>query len=166
MQLRWALVLSSVLAAYVAAASSEMEAASQVLNSAYAECAPTWSHTCLQKKVLVFVDRLDGVRSIPLLDGWTVETVSGTPSAAAPITEQELASLSEGRAANSAALDDVLSDMLDNRLSHFFQHRVLRMSVPQQVAAVFNARGLSNQLPSVDFSLGEANENGEGNYFI
>lgn len=163
MQLRWALVLSSVLAAFVAAA-SDLEAASQVLNSAYRECAPTWSHTCLQKKVLVFVDRLDGVRSIPLLDGWTVETTaSETARSSTPITENELASLSEGRAANSAALDDVLADMLDNRLSDFFQHRVLRMSVPQQVAAVFSARGIAHQLPSVDFSLGDANDNGEGN---
>jgi len=159
MQLRWGLVLLVVLGA--AAAESSLDDVSKVLTSSYKDCWKTWSHTCLQKKVLVFVDRLDSVRSIPLLDGWTVETTASPGSRALrhPITEEELASVGEGRS-NSAAADEILSDMLDNRLSEFFQHRVIRMSVPTQVATVFSARGISD-LPHMDFSLGES-DNGEG----
>ncbi|KAF4523423.1 hypothetical protein B566_EDAN007895 [Ephemera danica] len=130
---------------------NDIESTSDILSSIYGECLSKFSYTCLQKKVLVFVDRLDKVRSFSLAEGW--EIVKRAPDGArsnvvedsVPITEEDLKSLGEGRAAEGT--EEVLHDMLDNRIVSFFEHRALRISFPSELSTVVSGRSDVGKTP-------------------
>ena len=157
----WGLVLSLLLVAQSRASTqdNEIESVSEILSSIYDACLPKWSYTCLQKKVLVFVDRLDRVESVSLAEGWAMVKRRGRALEAEPITEEDLKSVGEGRAVDSESTAQILHDMLDNRIVSFFQSRALKFTVPSELAAVVTGRSSGPQ--SMEVALAEDTSEGE-----
>lgn len=154
-----------LISAYNVNAENNIEAASGILSSIYDECLTKFSYTCMQKKVLVFVDRLDSVRSFSLADGWDIvkRSSDGARSSGVqdppPITEEDLKTLGEGRAADGS--EEILHDMLDNRIVSFFEHRALKISFPSEIAAFVSGRSDAGKSPSMEISLQEDTSEGK-----
>lgn len=98
---------------------------SDALNGVYTECALALSFPCLQKKLIVFLYKLDKMKSINLI-GKTVFLVRKTG---------ETASDSSTMLTRVAEHVDRahLKDIIDNLVNRFFENHSLRVRLPEHV---------------------------------
>ncbi|XP_014249970.1 uncharacterized protein LOC106666931 [Cimex lectularius] len=113
MERRLALVLGLLV---VSASSEDPNAAADGI---YSECVLSLNYPCLQRKALVFIDRLGRSEKFPLVGDGIISLVRTSPPAE-EIKEESLRSLD----------GDTLGDMVDTSVVDFFQTHVFRLDLP------------------------------------
>ena len=124
--------------------------ASEDLNSPitemYTECFSAWSLSCVQRKTLVYLDRLGRMVSFPLLGDY-VRVVRTAKDLSPVIDENDL----KARMIHvEDSHEDVLEPLLEHSLDRFFGGHVLRVQLPKWSEAI-GSDGRSSS--SVDISL-------------
>ncbi|XP_054275168.1 keratin, type I cytoskeletal 9-like [Macrosteles quadrilineatus] len=118
----------------------------------YNDCLSTWSLPCIQRKLLVFIDRIGRVKKLNLVgDAVTMVRVGGDPGP--PITEDGLqARLLPGQESEVGAL-------LQHSFFSFLSNHVLRFSLPDGLSVTSGGRALGD---SFEINLGRAYEEARG----
>lgn len=117
----------------------------------YKECLAKLSFSCLQKKVLLFVDRLTRSTSFKLTDYLTVVRNNPYSETAPEINENDL---NTRLPRNLKEQEDALNTLLEERINRFFRTHSLRFTLPGS-----GSRDLKDN--SVDLSLDKTIGTGE-----
>lgn len=124
------------------------------LTGVYSDCLMNLSFPCLQRKILVFLDRLGRMAKFNLIGNF-LSVVRTGKEARPPLTEDTLI---------ARKMDDEYSlrGMIDASIDEFFDDHVIRVGVPE----VLREEGRSTSV--LDFRVGEsfAVEEGEFLFFI
>lgn len=124
------------------------------LTGVYSDCLMNLSFPCLQRKILVFLDRLGRMAKFNLIGNF-LSVVRTGKEARPPLTEDTLI---------ARKMDDEYSlrGMIDASIDEFFDHHVIRVGVPE----VLREEGRSTSV--LDFRVGEsfAVEEGEFIFFF
>lgn len=124
------------------------------LTGVYSDCLMNLSFPCLQRKILVFLDRLGRMAKFNLIGNF-LSVVRTGKEARPPLTEDTLI---------ARKMDDEYSlrGMIDASIDEFFDEHVIRVGVPE----VLREEGRSTSV--LDFRVGEsfAVEEGEFLFFI
>lgn len=118
------------------------------INGIYTECVLSFSFPCLQRKALLFIERMGRSQVFPLV-GDFISLVRTTSTEGPPLSEDKLRYLN----------GDQLADMIDTSISDFFQNHVFRLKLPNWVDKTVESRGDDN---SLDFYVGDTENVEEG----
>ncbi|KAG8328168.1 hypothetical protein J6590_000825 [Homalodisca vitripennis] len=118
----------------------------------YSECLSTWSLPCIQRKLLVFVDRIGRFNKFSLLgDAVTVVRIGAEPGP--PITEEGLqARLLPGQ-------DEAVGALLQHSFLSFLDSHVLRFRLPAGLSVSSGGRALGD---TFEINLGRALQEARG----
>jgi hypothetical protein len=136
----------------------EAENPVNALSGMYSDCITEFSFTCVQRKVLVFFDRLGRMDSFNLL-GDFISVVRTRPDTTPRITEEGL----KARLYPGGNVDSDMDTLMDLVADRFFSSHTLRIKLPAWTeATVPGGVGEARTGTTVDISFGNSLEE-EGN---
>lgn len=115
--------------------------ANAALNGVYSECLINLSFPCLQRKVLLFLDRLGRMNRFSVL-GDVITVVRTSDVRSTPLTE-------DGLASREFSDENTLKQLIDMTVDNFFDSHVIRITVP----ALFEDNGRSST--TLDLKVGD-----------
>lgn len=131
--------------AFVDANSIDRDDPAASLDGVYSECLLNLSFPCLQKKIIVFLDRLGRKKQVSLIGDFL--TVVRTGPVSATVSEETTARRDESS----------LRSVIDGQVDRFFETHVLRVRVP----SFLDDPGTENTVVDIDFGTGASTSEGE-----
>ncbi|CAH0770575.1 unnamed protein product [Bemisia tabaci] len=132
--------------AFVDANSIDRDDPAASLDGVYSECLLNLSFPCLQKKIIVFLDRLGRKKQVSLIGDFL--TVVRTGPVSATVSEETTARRDESS----------LRSVIDGQVDRFFETHVLRVRVP----SFLDDPGTENTVVDIDFGTGASTSEGRG----
>lgn len=129
---------------YTGEPSSNRDDPSSSLDGVYSECLINLSFPCLQKKIILFLDRLSRKKQVSLV-GDFLTVVKMKEATSLPSASPQVADRLEARMKSSD--ESSLKSVIDGQVDRFFETRVLRVRVP----SFFDDPGTENTVVDIDF---------------
>ncbi|KAL0277502.1 UNVERIFIED_CONTAM: hypothetical protein PYX00_004754 [Menopon gallinae] len=120
------------------------EYAGEALSGVYSECLAQISFSCLQKKVLNFINRMNRMEKFSLLGNYV--SVVRTKNDYEPEAEFQAR-------LNKEEKDSGLDDLMDNTIDRFFNNHIIRFKIPNAFAVLKNSekRNYQEEATALDF---------------
>ncbi|KAK9501344.1 hypothetical protein O3M35_012080 [Rhynocoris fuscipes] len=133
---------SSARTSSTTSSTTDVEDPNTVLDGLYSECVLSFSFPCIQRKTLLFIERLGRSTVYPLIGNF-ITLVRTKPLDEPQLAEDKLRYLK----------GDQLADMVDTAVTDFFQNHVFRMQLPNWMIDSSSERRSDNAL---DFYVGDS----------
>lgn len=149
--------------------SDKPEDATAVLSGIYTECLMTLSFTCLQKKIIVLIEKLNKIQKFNLIGDYLTVVRNNKYATFKPSREDYDVSqnvIGRGRETFGQARESFgqaretseLKTMIDESLDNYFDTHVIRLKVPSVFQRVANGTNDEAEETHIDFDLGDKSE--------